>query len=88
MLNAPLISTPDYRTSISIAQLLDFVNRYFPDILPESVLRHYGYDARPDGEIGEDALYSGRDSYDSETKKQRKSKKSSEKMKKRENNAA
>ena len=61
VLNAPLVSTPDYRTTISIAQLLEFVNRYFPDILPESVLRHYGYDARPDGELGENALYSERD---------------------------
>lgn len=28
---------------ISIAQLLDFVNRYFPDIMPEDVYRHYGH---------------------------------------------
>jgi len=49
---------------ISIAQLLDYVNRYFPDILSESVLRHYGYDSRPEGKIGESALYSDRD-YDS-----------------------
>ena len=45
---------------ISIAQLLDFVNKYFPDILPESVLRHYGHDSRPEGKIGESALYSDR----------------------------
>jgi hypothetical protein len=50
-------------STISIAQLLDFVNRFFPDILPESVLRHYGHDARPDGELGKDVLYSDRDSY-------------------------
>lgn len=50
----PLSVTSSYT---SIAQLLDFVNKHFPDILPESVLRHYGYDARPDGELGEDALY-------------------------------
>ena len=48
-------------STISIAKLLDFVNKYFPDILPESVLRHYGYDARPDGELGEDVLFSRRD---------------------------
>ena len=29
-------------STISISELLDYVNRYFPDILPESVLRHYG----------------------------------------------
>ena len=40
--------------------MLDFVNKYFPDILPESVLRHYGYDARPEGKIGESAMYSDR----------------------------
>ena len=61
-LNAPLVSTPNYRTTISIAELLDFVNRYFPDILPESVLRHFGYEARPEGELGESVLYSDRDS--------------------------
>ena len=44
-------------STISIAGLLDYVNQYFPDILPEEVLKHYGYDARPEGELGEDALY-------------------------------
>lgn len=48
-------------STISIAELLDYVNKYFPDILPESVLRHYGYDARPEGELGESALYSERE---------------------------
>ena len=48
-------------STISIAELLDYVNKYFPDILPESVLRHYGYDARPKGELGEDALFSDRE---------------------------
>ena len=47
-------------SDISIAQLLDFVNKYFPDILPESVLRHYWYTERPKGELGESALYSDR----------------------------
>lgn len=52
-------------STISIAQLLDFVNSYFPDILPESVLRHYGYTERPSGNLGESALYQDRnpDSY-------------------------
>ena len=45
-------------STISISDLLDYVNRYYPDILPEDVLRHYGYTARPDGIIGESALYS------------------------------
>ena len=52
-------------STISIAELLDSVNKYFPDILPESVLRHYGYDSRPDSrtddELGKSVLYSERD---------------------------
>ena len=45
---------------ISIAQLLEYVNRYFPDVLPESVLRHFGHTERPQGKIGESALFSTR----------------------------
>lgn len=45
-------------SNISIANLLDYVNRYFPDVLPEDVLKHYGYSARPKGELGKNALYS------------------------------
>lgn len=45
-------------SKISIAKLLDYVNQYFPDILPEDILKHYGYDSRPAGELGERALYS------------------------------
>ena len=46
---------------ISIRSLLDYVNRYFPDVLPESVLRHYNHDRRPEGKLGENALYQLRD---------------------------
>ena len=45
-------------STISIPDLLDYVNKYYPDILPENVLKHYGYDSRPDGNIGNSALYS------------------------------
>lgn len=45
-------------SKISISILLDYVNNYYPDILPESVLRHYGYTSRPDGKLGNSALYS------------------------------
>lgn len=38
--------------------MLDYVNNYFPDILPQSVLKHYGYSSRPEGNIGESALFS------------------------------
>lgn len=64
VLNAPPPTNNSLRitaSSISIAQLLDFVNRYFPDILPESVWRHYGHAVRPDGELGKSALFSDRD---------------------------
>lgn len=47
-------------STISIADLFDIVNQIFPDILPESVLRHYGYSARPDGDFGENVLYQRR----------------------------
>jgi hypothetical protein len=61
VLNAPAFTEKPRRitdSTISISSLLDYVNRYFPDVLPESVLRHYGYDARPEGKLGESALYS------------------------------
>jgi hypothetical protein len=51
-------------SSISITELLDIVNQHFPDILPEDVLKHYGYDARPEGDLGENVLYSDRDYLD------------------------
>ncbi len=45
-------------STISISDLLEYVNAYFPDVLPESVLRHFGHTSRPEGKIGRDALYS------------------------------
>ena len=53
-------SLPVTDSTISISDLLDYVNKYFPYILPESVLRHFGYERRPEGKIGESALYSDR----------------------------
>lgn len=44
-------------SSISIAQLLEIVNREFPDVLPESVLRHFGHEFRPEGKLGKSALF-------------------------------
>lgn len=46
---------------ISIANLLELVNMHFADLLPEDVLRKFGYDRRPEGKIGDSALYSDRD---------------------------
>ena len=60
-LDAPRVtntSLPITASTISISELLEYVNRYFPDILPESVLRHFGHTSRPEGVIGESALYS------------------------------
>lgn len=48
-------------SAISIADLLEYVNRYFPDILPESALRHYGHTERPDGTLVESVLFSEKD---------------------------
>lgn len=45
-------------STISISDLLDYVNKYYPDLLPEDVLKHYGYKGRPEGVLGESALYS------------------------------
>lgn len=67
-LNAPRLTVNPLSVTdskISIAQLLDIARDNFPDILPESVLRHYGFDRRPEGKLGESALYSlKRDSAD------------------------
>lgn len=48
-------------STISISDLLDYVNKYFPDILPEEVLKHYGYSRRPEGDFGDDMLFQDRD---------------------------
>ena len=47
-------------STVTISNLLDFVNQYFPDTMPEDVLKHYGHDRRPDGTLGQDALYQQR----------------------------
>lgn len=36
-------------STISIAELLDYVKEYFPDVLPGDVLKHFGHDSRPEG---------------------------------------
>ena len=57
----PGFQGPVTDSTLSISKLLDYVNEYFPDILPEDVLRHYGHEARPAGRLGESALFSARD---------------------------
>ena len=60
-LNAPRLTAKPLSvtdSTISIAQLLELARDNFPDVLPESVLRHFGYDARPEGTLGESALFS------------------------------
>jgi len=63
VLNAPGASTPPTGSYISIAQLLDFVNRFYPEILSADVLKHFGHDFRPEGNpkgIEKDVLYQQR----------------------------
>ena len=48
-------SAPLTGSTISIADFLTYVNRYFPDVLPEGVLRHFGHRERPAGKLGEGA---------------------------------
>ena len=55
---SPEVSTPPTGPTISISNLLDCVNYYFLDILSESVLKHYGYSSKPEGNIGKNALFS------------------------------
>lgn len=59
----PGFQGPVTDSNISISNLLDYVNRYFPDVLPESVLKHFGHTERPEGRIGESALFSRRSPY-------------------------
>ena len=51
----PLLVTD---STISISDLLELSRHHFPDVLPESVLRHCGCDSRTEGSLGESALYS------------------------------
>lgn len=47
-------------STISISELLEYVNEYFPDILPEDVLRHFGRSSRPDGTFANDVQFQQR----------------------------
>lgn len=70
-LNAPratLNALPVTSSDSNIPSVLNIVNEHFPDILPEEVLKHFGYDRRPAGKIGESALYSSRNKMSQETK--------------------
>lgn len=63
VLNAPTPANNSLRitdSGISISDLLDYVNKHFPDILPEDVLKHYGHTERPEGSLGKDVLFSYR----------------------------
>lgn len=54
-------STPLTGSTVSIANLLEYVNRYFPDSLPEDVLKHFGHSERPAGKLGESMLFQPRE---------------------------
>ncbi|MBE6641923.1 MAG: hypothetical protein E7619_10115 [Ruminococcaceae bacterium] len=63
-LNAPRSTTKSLSVTdskISVADLLSLVNTHFPEILPADVLRHFGRDARPEGVLAPDILYSAGD---------------------------
>ncbi len=45
-------------STLSIAELLEYVNRYFPDVLSMDVLAHFGHSSRPEGTLGESAMFS------------------------------
>lgn len=47
-------------STISISDLLDYVNKYYPDILPSDVLNHYGRDSRPNSELSDSVKYQDR----------------------------
>lgn len=68
-LNAPRATPealPVTSSDYTVPSVLSLVKEHFPDILPEDVLKHYGYESRPDGKLGESVLYSSRDQQDSE----------------------
>ena len=60
----PRGSTPSTVSTVSITDLLDYVNRCFPEVLSADVLQHFGHESRPEGNpkgLGESMLYSDRD---------------------------
>lgn len=68
-LNAPRATPkalPVTSSDYTVPSVLNLVKEHFPDILPEDVLKHYGYESRPDGKLGESVLYSSRAQQDSE----------------------
>lgn len=66
-LNAPRATPqalPVTSSDANIPSVLSLVNEHFPDILPEDVLKRFGYNGRPSGVLGESALYSSRTQQD------------------------
>lgn len=59
-------SAPGTDSTISIRKLLDYVNEYFPDVLPQNVLEHYGRARRPETELGRGMKYQERDTVSQE----------------------
>ncbi len=47
-------------SAISILHLSDYVNRYFPDILPKTFSDHYWHTERPTGDFDKNVKYSTR----------------------------
>jgi hypothetical protein len=59
-------SAPGTDSTISIRKLLDYVNEYFPEVLPQNVLEHYGRAQRPETELGRGMKYQERDTVSAE----------------------
>ena len=56
----PGFQGPVTDSTISISDLLDYVNEFFPEVLPEDILRQYGHETRPADKLGESMMYQER----------------------------
>lgn len=55
------LPSPVTDSAISIAKLLEHVNRFFPDVLPENIFKRFGHSSRPKSEISRDIVFSVED---------------------------
>ena len=60
---------PVTSSTISISNLLELVNRYYPDVLSKDVLNHFGRKDRPKSELSDDIKYQDRDGGSESNKK-------------------
>ena len=60
---------PVTSSTISISNLLELVNRYYPDVISKDVLNHFGRKDRPKSELSDDIKYQDRDGGSESNKK-------------------